>query len=100
MNVERTTPRYDINYYLEKKTLDNFKGRQNPEKELNGLDKYVENQYMERVSLGCLRERRVKEGIIEQAQGIFFNDWDKIRQANSMEMPNCERLEELQKKLL
>ena len=100
LSEERTTPKYSLKYYLEKKTIDNFKGRKNPAKELNGLDKFVENQYVDRVSLGCLRERRTKESIIEQAQGIFFNDWERIDQANNMAMPNCERLEELQKRLL
>lgn len=100
INVERSTPLYNINYYIEQKTFDNFNGRKNPEKELKGLDKFVETQYIDRLSLSCLREKRYKDGLIQQAQGIFFNDWDKIKEANEMPMPNCERLEILQQSLL
>ncbi|KAG0668904.1 hypothetical protein C6P40_004935 [Pichia californica] len=100
VNVERTTPKYNINYYLEQKTVDNFNGRKNPEKELRGLDKFVEAQYIERISLSCIREQRYRDSIIEQAQGFFFNDYEKIREANTMPLPNCERLGELQQSLL
>lgn len=98
--VERSTPKYDINYYLEEKTVDNFKRRNNAEKELKGLDKYVEQQYVENLSRSCLRERRYRDNMIQQAEGIFFNDWDKIKEANEMPLPNCEKLDELYQKLL
>lgn len=95
LNVQRSTPNFNVNYYISEKTMDDFNGRKNSEKELKGLDKYVEGQYVEGLNINCLRERHKKEQMIEQAQGIFFSDWDKIAEANRMEMPNCERLSEL-----
>jgi DnaJ family protein B protein 12 len=95
LNVERTTPTYNLNYYISEKTVNDFEGRKNADKEFKGLDKYVEEKYVEKVSYGCINERNIKKNMIESAQGIFFSDWGKIDEANKMPMPNCEKLHAL-----
>ncbi|AWU73748.1 hypothetical protein CAS74_001555 [Pichia kudriavzevii] len=95
LDVERTTPNHNINYYISEKTLNNFQGRKNADTELAGLDKYVEGQYINELSQTCQREKNYQRELIESAQGIFYNDWDKIERAQKMTLPHCERLREL-----
>lgn len=95
LDVERSTPKYNINYYVSEKTMEDFKGRKDAEKELSGLDKYVEGKYIEQLNYGCIRERNQQREMIESAQGIFYNDWDTIGKANNLPMPNCEQLKSL-----
>lgn len=95
LDVERTTPKFNIHYYVSEKTDTDFKGRKNAEKELQGLDKYVETKYIDQINYGCMKERNIKNEMIENAQGIIFTDWNKIEQAKKMPMPHCERLQDL-----
>lgn len=94
-NVERTTPKYNVNYYIDERTMNDFNGRKDADAELKGLDKYVETKYVQQLHSGCNREKNYKRELIENAQGIFFNDWETIEKAQSMQMPHCEKLEEL-----
>lgn len=92
LKVERNTPKYDIKYYVSENTMKDFEGRKSPEKELKGLDKFVENKYVETLNYGCIREKNIKREMIDSAHGIFFNDWDKIERAEKMNMPHCDQL--------
>lgn len=93
--IERLTPKYNIPYYIDENTLNDFNGRKDSESELSGLDKYVENKYIEQLQFGCKREMNYKKDLIDGAKGILFNDWETIKKAESMELPHCQRLEDL-----
>lgn len=95
MDIERITPKLEMKYYVSENTIKDFEGRKNPEKELAGLDKFVENKYLETLNYGCIREKNIKREMQESAQGIFFTDWDKLERADKMEMPNCDKLASL-----
>lgn len=99
-NVHRNTPVNKIDYYITETTLKDFQGRANAEKELNGLDKFVEKVYIHQLKDACQAEKIQQQRIIDNAQGLFFNDWDAIKRAENMNLKNCKRLEELNYVLL
>ena len=62
---------------------------------LNELDRRAESKYVSDLTYECQAERRQKTRMIDEAQGWFFQDLDKMREARDLEMRNCKRLEEL-----
>lgn len=87
---QRTTPRHKVNYYINPKDVEDYTNRK-----LNDLDRQAESKYVSDLTYECQAEQRHKTRMIDEAQGWFFQDLDKIREAHDLEMRNCKRLEEL-----
>lgn len=94
-NIQRSTPKYHLNYYINEKTLKDFEGRENFDKEIQNLDKFVEINYINKVKTDCQIEKSKQQRIIDNAQGVFFNDYNAIKRAENMELPNCKKLEDM-----
>ncbi|KAK6454204.1 uncharacterized protein RJT20DRAFT_121603 [Scheffersomyces xylosifermentans] len=91
-NIERKTPRFKIPFYVNDKFLNNKKlsGKQ-----LRNFDSKVENLYVQDKRSKCAREQHIKNDMIEDAQGWFYTDQEKLSEAESFPMPNCQALRDL-----
>lgn len=87
---QRTTPRHKVNYYINPKDVEDYTNRK-----LNELDRQAESKYVSDLTYKCQAEQRQKTRMIDEAQGWFFQDLDKMREAHDLEMKSCKRLEEL-----
>ena len=85
----RTTPNLKVDFYLNPQDVEDYTPR-----DLKSLDLSTERRYVSRLQLECQGERQVRARLIQQAQGFFFQDTEKIREANRLEMRSCQRLSE------
>ncbi|ABN68033.2 predicted protein [Scheffersomyces stipitis CBS 6054] len=91
-SVERKTPKFSIPFYvsdsfIEKKKLSG--------KQLKNFDSKVENLYIQDRRSKCAREQHIKNEMIDDAQGWFYTDQMKLAEAESLPMPNCQALRNL-----
>ena len=91
--MQRTIPTLNINYYVNPNDVqdyNNWKFRQ--------LDRRAEVDYINKLRYECDNEVRIRERMIQDAQGWFFPDVDKMKEARSMDMRSCRRLDDLKGK--
>ena len=86
--MHRTSQRLKIDYYLDPKDVIDYSGRK-----MNDLDKKAENQYVTQLQYECQIEQRTRNTMVEQAQGWFFQDEDKMREARNFDMRSCRQLD-------
>jgi DnaJ family protein B protein 12 len=86
----RTTPNLKINYYINPNEVAEY----NPRK-LHQLDQTAERDYVATLRNECEAQRRLQERMVQDAQGWFFPDAEKMQQARALELRSCKRLEEL-----
>ncbi|EGW29998.1 uncharacterized protein SPAPADRAFT_144677 [Spathaspora passalidarum NRRL Y-27907] len=89
-SVQRSTPRFNIPFYVNKKFTEKYSGK-SPQ-QLKNFDYKIENVYIQDKRAKCSREQIRKNEMIEDAQGWFFTDTEKLAAAENMAMPNCEIL--------
>lgn len=61
---------------------------------MHELDRQAENKYVSDLQYECQVEQRQRVRMIDEAQGWFFQDVEKMRLARNLEMRSCRRLEE------
>lgn len=87
--MQRTSPRLKVNYFVNPKDVLEMTG-----KKLGELDKRVENNYIQNLQYECQLENRQRTRMMEDAQGWFFPDENKMRAARNLEMRSCRKFEE------
>jgi hypothetical protein len=87
---KRTTPKFNLNYYVDPKEVEDYSARK-----LHQLDQKVEVEYVSGLRHGCQVEIRKREQMVQDAQGWFFPDIEKMKQARAMELESCKKLESL-----
>ena len=90
----RTTPKLNLNYFVNPLDVDNFSARNFRE-----LDSRVEVDYVRTLRNECDAEANERDRRLQDAQGWIFPDVEKMKAARAMEMPNCKRLEKLRGKI-
>ncbi|KAL5342581.1 hypothetical protein BJX70DRAFT_299571 [Aspergillus crustosus] len=88
--MQRTTPEIKIDYFLNPKDVTDFSSR-----EFRNLDKQVEVDYVKTLRYECENEIHTRDRVIQEAQGWFFPDIEKMKAARAMELKSCQRLENL-----
>jgi DnaJ homolog subfamily B member 12 len=88
--MHRITPRYKVNYYINPVEVDGYSPRK-----FHQLDQQAEVDYISTLQYGCELEKNTKQQMLQDAQGWFSVDEEKVKQARSMTMRNCNRLDEL-----
>lgn len=88
--MHRRTSRLKINYYINPKDVVDYSGRK-----MSELDRLAENKYVSDLQYECQAEQRQRNRLIDEAQGWFFQDEDKIRKARNLDMRSCRRLQEV-----
>lgn len=89
-NVERTTPKHKIPFFVKPDFTKDISDRQ-----LKNFDKKVEAQYVRDTQNNCAREQIKRNEAMEDAQGWFFTDMRKLEEAERMPMPSCTKLKNL-----
>ncbi|KAI1135869.1 DUF1977-domain-containing protein [Hypoxylon sp. FL0543] len=90
LTLHRITPKLGVDYYVnpaEVEGWNDYKFRQ--------LDKEAEVGFVRALRRRCDTEMRTKRDLIEQAQGWFYQDPDKMKIAEQFEMTSCKRMDEL-----
>ncbi|KAL4785716.1 hypothetical protein BJX76DRAFT_323421 [Aspergillus varians] len=88
--MQRTTPEIKIDYYLNPKDVTDFSSR-----EFRNLDKQVEVDHVKKLRFECEGERLARDRMVQDAQGWFFPDVEKMQAARAMELKSCRRLDSL-----
>ncbi|KAL9631351.1 MAG: hypothetical protein Q9164_005943, partial [Protoblastenia rupestris] len=74
--MHRTSQRFKVDYYLNPTDVEEYSGRK-----MNDLDRKAENQYITNLQYECQIETRTRNRMVEDAQGWFFQDENKMREA-------------------
>lgn len=86
--MQRTTPRLKVDYFVDPKIVTEMTG-----KKLGELDRKAETSFVQNLQYECQLENRHRTRMMEDAQGWFFPDENKMRAARNLEMRSCRRLE-------
>lgn len=86
----RTTPKLNINYFVNPLDVEDLSPRK-----LRQLDQRVEVDYVSALQYECNSEVNLRDRKIQEAQGWFFPDVDKMKEARAMELKSCRKLESL-----
>lgn len=86
-NVRRETPTHSIPFYV-KKSFTEGKSARN----LLNFDRKVELLYIKDVRNKCSQEKIYQTEQMDEAHGWFSTDEKKLREAQNMVLPNCDRL--------
>lgn len=62
------------------------------------LDRTAEVRYMGRLSSECENEQIMQQRMMQDAQGFFWTDEDKMREARNMPLKSCKKLGEIQRR--
>ena len=88
--MQRYSYRLNVEYYINPNDVVDYSPRK-----MKGLDEKAENQYITNLQYECQIETRTRNRMIEDAQGWFFPDENKMREARKYEMRACRRLDTL-----
>lgn len=89
----RTTPKLNVNYYVNPLDVEDYSARK-----FRQLDQRVEVDYVSLLRYECEHEVNARDRKIQEAQGWFFPDVDKMKEARAMELKSCRRLDSLRGK--
>lgn len=88
--LHRHTPRMNVDYYVNPSEISTYTPSQ-----LAKLDQKAEITFVSRLNVECQNEAAAREELINQAQGWFYQDTEKMQRARDMEMKSCKRLDEM-----
>lgn len=88
--VDRTTPLLNVHYFVDRDQIAGWEDRK-----LRDLDKRAESKFITNLQYECQQETRIQNRMVEDAQGWFFQDVDKMREARNYDMKACRRLDSL-----
>ena len=86
----RTTPRYKFSYYINPEEVVDFTNRQ-----FYKLDERVANHRISTLQYECQGEIQGRNRMLQEAQGWFFPDTEKMNQARRLELRSCKKLQKL-----
>ncbi|KAJ5907759.1 J domain-containing protein [Penicillium taxi] len=86
----RTTSRLNVNYFVNPTEMEDHSPRK-----VRQLDQRVEVEYVNSLKFACDHEIHTRDRKIQDAQGWFFPDVEKMREARAMELNSCNRLNQL-----
>nr|KAJ3414990.1 hypothetical protein HK105_001626 [Polyrhizophydium stewartii] len=87
----RVTPTHNVQYFVNRAE---FTSHWNTPAGISRLDRAVEAEYYRRVYQACQQEQESKRFHVQQAYGIFGVDKQRLKRAQDMRLPNCDRLDE------
>ena len=86
--LQRTSRNLKVDYYINPSDIVDYTNRK-----MNDLDKRAESQYVTQLQYECQLEMRTRNRMFEEAQGWFFQDPDRMREARQYEMRSCQQLD-------
>lgn len=91
-NLQKTTPKYKIPFFVNDQSLAK---KELTSKQVKNFEFKVENLFIQDRRSKCSKEQIMKNEMMEDAQGWFTIDYKKLSEAESMPMPNCQVLRDL-----
>lgn len=91
--MQRTTPRLNINYYVNPREVEEYGPRK-----FHQLDQRAEVEYVSKLRYECENEMNMRDRMVQDAQGWFFPDVEKMKVARSMDLKSCRRIDDLKGK--
>jgi DnaJ homolog subfamily B member 12 len=88
-----TSGRLKIPYYVNPQEVEDLSARKRKQ-----LDETAEVRYMHILHGECESEQLRQARLFQEAQGWFFTDENKLREARSMRLGSCEKLDAFQKR--
>ncbi|KLJ08489.1 DnaJ like subfamily B member 12 [Blastomyces silverae] len=88
--MHRTTPKLKLDYFINPAEVEDYSARK-----FYQLDQKVEVDYVSNLRYDCEREIQTRDQMIQDAQGWFFPDVEKLKEARSLELRSCKRLNSL-----
>lgn len=89
--LHRTTPRLKVNYFVNPREVEEYSTRK-----FHQLDQKAEADFLSGLQYECHNEIDLRDHMIQDAQGWFFPDEEKLRAAHNLELKSCNRLSQLQ----
>ena len=88
--MHRVSQQWNIDYYLNPTDVADYNSRK-----MRDLDKTAEQQYISTLQYECQIETRNRNRMVEDAQGWFLQDVNKMREARNYDRRSCRRLESM-----
>jgi DnaJ family protein B protein 12 len=88
--MHRLTPRLKVDYYINPVEVADYTPRK-----FSQLDQKAEIKFVQLLRVGCEEEQDIRNRLMNDAQGWFFQDAGKMQRAREMEMKSCRRLESM-----
>lgn len=92
--MQRTTPKLKVNYFINPVDVEDYSTRK-----FHQLDQRVEVDYVTKLRYECDVEVQHRDRVIQDAQGWFFPDVEKIKEARAMELKSCRKLDAMKGRL-
>ena len=86
--MHRVSQQFNVDYYLNPTDVTDYNARK-----MRELDKQAEQQFISTLQYECQIETRNRNRMVEEAQGWFFPDVNKMRDARNYDRKACRRLE-------
>ncbi|KAG6028867.1 hypothetical protein E4U41_000543 [Claviceps citrina] len=86
----RTTPRHKISYFVNPKDIQSY-----TKSKLSQLDRAAEANFLHFLQNRCEHENIAQRRMQEDAMGWFYEDTEKMAEANAHPKPHCDRLRSL-----
>jgi DnaJ homolog subfamily B member 12 len=87
---ERTIPNLKVKYYVNPQDVAQYS-----EAKLRQLDRSAEVNFVRQLNIRCENEKAHQRQLVEDAQGWFFQDADKMDVARNFDLTSCKRLRKL-----
>lgn len=88
--MHRITPRLKVDYYINPLEVEDWSNRK-----LHQLDQSAEVDFVRKLRIDCEIESENRQRLVQDAQGWFMIDQEKMAKARRLPMKNCNRLDEL-----
>ncbi|KAF2709290.1 DUF1977-domain-containing protein [Pleomassaria siparia CBS 279.74] len=88
--LKHTTYRLHVPYWVNPGDVSDYSTRK-----WKKLDEIVETKYVHGINLKCEYEHQQQARMIQDAQGWFYPDTQKMMEARKMAMPNCKLLRDM-----
>lgn len=88
--LHRTTHKLKIDYFVNPKDVVDYTARK-----MNDLDNRAEGSYVQKLRYECELEVQGRDRMMQEAQGWFFQNVDRMREARNLDLRSCRRLGEL-----
>lgn len=88
--LHRTSSKLKVDYFVNPKDVVDYTARK-----MNDLDNRAETSYVQKLKYECELETQGRDRMMQEAQGWFFQDVDRMREARNLDLRSCRRLSEL-----
>ncbi|EGD93852.1 J domain-containing protein [Trichophyton mentagrophytes] len=88
--LQRMTPKLKLKYFLNPTDIEDYSPRK-----LHQLDQRIEVDYVANLRRECQSEINYRDRLVQDAQGWFFPDVEKMREAQDLELKSCAKLKAL-----